>query len=75
MVWGESPEIAGVAYEHPMFLDEIFLQRNGVNMFDFTKHEVGLRWVKTDAGNFAQFMIQSLCLLQIGFADKFVVLE
>ena len=53
VVWGETTKIGGIADEHTMLLDEIFLQRGGMHVLNFAEHKIGLRWKYADTGNLA----------------------
>ena len=75
MVGAETTEVGGIADEHPMFLDKVFLKGDGMDLLYFAKHEIGLRRVYADTGNFTKLLIQTLCLMQVGLAHQLIVLK
>ena len=51
MVGTETTEVGGVTDEHPMLLDEVFLEGDGMDKLNLAEHEIGLRRVYADTGN------------------------
>ena len=57
MVGAETTEVGGIADEHPMFLDEVLLEGDGMDMLYFAKHEIGHRRVYADTGNLSKIFV------------------